>query len=159
MLGKYVCTFGDTRHISNPREVAELSDFIKRKWKRLSLSEAKQIIVTANTLSDKKSFPRKEDILAIVAIESSFNKHAVSSANARGLMQVLYKPTTHDIHHNMVDGVCLLKDYFRILKSEKAAITAYNVGIGNYLQGMRNDEYYNKYVMAKRLFDRKTRKA
>ncbi len=93
-------------------------------------------------------FPRKKDILAIIAIESSFQEKAVSHKKAKGLMQILYKKTTNT-RENIIAGIDLLREYKRRLGSEKAAVHAYNVGIGNYKSGMRNHSYYKKYEKEK----------
>jgi len=98
------------------------------------------------------SFPQVSDILGIVAIESSFQLDAISKSGAKGLAQVLYKPTAFDISTNIQDGVWLLKDYKHRLKTEEATIHAYNVGIGNYLKGIRNSGYYAKFKQKRNEF-------
>ena len=99
----------------------------------------------------EQGFPRKSDILAIIAIESRFKSGAISSKGAKGLMQVLYKDTNND-YDNLVAGIKLLKEYRESLGSDKAAVHAYNVGIGNYRKGMRSNNYYSKYLVAKTQF-------
>lgn len=96
-------------------------------------------------------FPRKSDILAIIAIESRFKSAAISPKGAKGLMQILYKNTNND-YDNLVAGIKLLKEYKELLGSDKAAVHAYNIGIGNYRKGVRSNNYYSKYLAAKTQF-------
>jgi hypothetical protein len=116
-------------------------------------------VLVAEVLNSAKhkadvEFPRTSDVLAIVAIESSFKLDAKSSVGAKGLMQVLYKKTQYDIESNITDGVALLKQYKQQLGSEAAAVQAYNVGIGNYLKGMRNTQYLAKFTREQTNFKR-----
>lgn len=96
-------------------------------------------------------FPRKEDILAIVGVESSFNPNA-KSGGSRGVMQVLVKT-----HRNKIQSPFGLKEQIRvgtlILRENfvngpgtaKSAVMSYNVGLGAYLRGARPTTYYLKY--------------
>ncbi len=95
-----------------------------------------------------ETFPCQMDVLAIIAIESSFQEKAISGVGASGYMQVLYVKTT-TVEENIKAGVWLLKDYHKRLGNIEAAIQAYNVGLGNYRKGIRNKTYYNKYIKAK----------
>lgn len=58
-----------------------------------------------------------------------------------------------DPDKSMEAAVKLLKEYFRILKSQKATIIAYNCGIGNYLKGNYRLEYWYKYVKGKSMVE------
>ncbi len=98
------------------------------------------------------TFPCETDVLAIIAIESSFQESAVSNVNAKGYMQILYTKT-HSVEENIKAGVWLLKDYHKRLGSPEAAVQAYNVGLGNYRKGMRNKKYYDKYIREKTRFE------
>lgn len=95
-------------------------------------------------------FPTHLDVLSVIAVESSFNKHAVSSAKAKGLMQILYKPTTFEEDQNILDGVILLREYYQELGSAPAAVQAYNVGITAYKKGKRAPNYLKKFNKEKR---------
>ncbi len=109
--------------------------------------DAKKIVSKVQQQTDN-SFPRTSDVLAIIAIESNFKEKAVSQAGAKGLMQILYRKTS-STKDNISAGIWLLREYKRRLKSERAAIHAYNIGIGNYLKGKRNQKYHKKYLEAK----------
>lgn len=111
------------------------------------------IVNTANEHSDDK-FPTSTDILAIIAIESKFNQYAkAKGSSAKGLMQVLYKPTSYNIEDNIADGTNLLKKYAEVLPRD-AVIQAYNVGIGAYLSGVRNTSYLVKFKQAKKQMEK-----
>ena len=129
------------------RDRTKLINYISDKYSLSSL-KVENIVAKVTGLVDAK-FPRKTDVLAIIEIESNFKSKAVSSAGAKGLMQILYKKTTTD-KDNIVAGIALLREYRRRLGSEEAAIHAYNVGIGNYKKGLRVSNYYAKYVIAKK---------
>jgi hypothetical protein len=86
-------------------------------------------------------FPKAQDILAIARVESRFMANARNKQSI-GIMQVNYGPW--DLTENMNAGVKLLREYFVLLGSEKAAITAYNCGPSNYRKGRCGDVYFNK---------------
>lgn len=138
--------------IQRQREIDKVSSYLSIKYKQ-DINEIKDIIKTVHKHGNTKQFPTTIDILAIIAIESSFNKYAVSSANAKGLMQILYKKSSFEPEDNISDGVWLLKDYKSKLSVE-GTIHAYNVGIGNYMAGIRNFEYLNKFKTTKRQLER-----
>ena len=92
-----------------------------------------------------KDFPRTSDILAIIRIESGFNPLAVN-AMSKGIMQVNYAP--FDIRENMRRGVAILREYYLITRSVEAAVKSYNIGIGNYLNGLLHTaaaDYWKKF--------------
>lgn len=119
---------------------------------KVPVPKLQKLFQVIDTCIDNK-FPCQEDVLAIIEIESSFRENAVSSANAKGYMQVLYVKT-HTVEENIRAGVWLLKDYHKRLGSTEAAVQAYNVGLGNYRKGMRNKKYYDKYIKAKTKLER-----
>ena len=115
----------------------------------IQLEKAEEIVEVAKVAADDE-FPTHTDILAIVAIESKFKQYAKNkNSRAKGLMQILYKPSSFEVQKNMEDGTNLLKTYDRLLKGNKdATIQAYNVGIGAYLAGKRNKDYLNRFKQA-----------
>ncbi len=100
-------------------------------------------------------FPTRYDILAIIAIESSFNPMAKSKLKtdpAVGLMQV--RPKVWNV--NRVDlessidkqievGAEILQQYYDLTGDKVGAIMAYNVGITSYKSGKKNRHYLKKY--------------
>jgi soluble lytic murein transglycosylase-like protein len=127
----------------------KLALYISKKYK-VHKANAKLIVDKAFEHSNPIEFPTPIDTLAIIAIESSYKIYAVSKVGAKGLMQILYKPSSFLIDENIKDGVALLKDYKKATGSIPATIQAYNIGIGNYNRNIRNEEYFNKYKQAKK---------
>jgi hypothetical protein len=118
---------------------------------KVPLSISDRIVKAAdrNAYSD---FPSRNDILAIIAVESSLNPSASNRGN-EGLMQIRKKShlskllgrNLYNIEVNIEIGSAVLREYFLQLKSKKAAVLAYNVGIGNYIRKRIRMEYYLKY--------------
>ena len=131
--------------------IQRMSEHISKVYK-VDPTFAQRVVIAAYKY-EHSNFPKAVDILAIIAIESSFKKYAVSNANAVGIMQILYKKSSFDIHDNMQDGVSLLKEYNRRLPIG-ATIQAYNVGIGNYRKGVRNYNYLYKFNKVKQQLER-----
>jgi hypothetical protein len=121
----------------------------------VKLSERIIKIADRNAYSD---FPSRNDILAIVVIESKLNPKAVSGGS-KGLMQIhksshmnkLKGRSLFDIEANIEIGVQILREYFLELGgNKKAAILAYNAGLGNYLRKRFKTEYYKRYLASYR---------
>ena len=98
----------------------------------------------------------EERIYAVIRVESNFKKEAVSSADARGLMQML--PSTYEsqckrlgIEYNVEDlfdpakniDVCTyyLKRMYDMFGDWDHAHAAYNAGYGNVKKWLKNPEY------------------
>ena len=91
-------------------------------------------------------FPRAADILAIIRIESGFNPKAKNKMS-NGIMQVNYGP--FDIRSNMIKGVILLRQYYEMTHSVIGAVKSYNIGIGNYFNGLLTksaEDYWSKFT-------------
>lgn len=119
---------------------------------QISIPLSERIVKAAeqNAYSD---FPSRNDILAIIAVESSFNPKA-SHKGSKGLMQVhesAHKDKTKgkslfNIEVNIAIGASILREYFLALgKNKKSAVLANNSGIGNYLRRKFKLEYYKKF--------------
>jgi hypothetical protein len=100
-------------------------------------------------------FPSKSDILAICRVESSFNPKAYNSeydpkrpnrkvSPSIGIMQVQNGPWP--VWKNMAYGVAKLRYDYVTLHSKQAAVHAYNVGNLGYRKGVRNWDYWHKFV-------------
>ena len=87
-------------------------------------------------------FPRIADILTVARIESSFKQNA-KHGPSNGVMQVNHGP--FELTANIAAGVKLLREYYLMLGSVKAAVIAYNAGPGNYRKGRYQLTYWNTY--------------
>lgn len=76
-------------------------------------------------------FPKSIDIISIARVESRFDSKA-RNGKSHGIMQVNHG--SFDLESNMKAGISLLRSLYLKLGSEKAAVIAYNIGIGNYLK-------------------------
>lgn len=141
------------------KRVAKLSGFISDRY-NISDEDAREIVKLAHKY-ERPDFPRAEDILAIISIESSFNKDAVSKLRrdpARGLMQVrpgvwgIDKAALSDAEAQIHHGAQILDKYYHKLKDKEAAIRAYNIGLTHYLKGRMvdaADRYSEKFRTAR----------
>jgi hypothetical protein len=125
-----------------------LIEYISTKYKK-DPKLIELIVLEAEKHSNKDSFPTIHDTLAIISIESAFKPTAVSKSKAKGLMQVLYTKTSFNIKENISKGIWLLKDYRSRLVDIDSVVQSYNLGIGNFKNGMRNQDYLNKFKQAK----------
>jgi hypothetical protein len=113
-----------------------------------------QRVVNAATRFADGNFPLRNDILAIIAVESSFNPFA-SYNGSKGLMQIqtfshkreLADRNPYNIEANIEIGASILRQYSIMLHgNERAAVLAYNCGIGNYQHHHYKTIYYKKYL-------------
>lgn len=142
-------------------DIALLANTILKKY-HVSPELARDVAALAKK-HEKESFPKAEDILSIVGIESSFNPKAVSKLKtdpAVGLMQVRpgvwgVNPTTlksnMDLQIKM--GAEVLHKYYKLLGNKASAIHAYNVGLGNFRRGKHNINYVHKFSNERKLYD------
>lgn len=99
-----------------------------------------------------KDFPRQEDILAVIHVESKFKPKA-RGYGGRGLMQV--KGGSFNPEKNIIQGTEYLREMFLKYRSEKKAFMAYNLGPGN-LDRRHNLRkgivYFKRVTVAKGLY-------
>lgn len=116
------------------------------------------------------SFPTPIDILAVVAVESSFNKDAGHRIGPSiGLMQInrsAHKDNaSFDPEKNIAFGAKLLADYRKNTRSTSQALVAYNAGPGNVKRVCKGQKqcsspYVKKVMLAKaKLINQPTKKA
>ena len=134
--------------VSYERPHIHLIEYISNKYHK-DPKLIKLIVFEAEKNSNKERFPTLHDTLAIISIESSFNSTAVSTSGALGLMQILYTKTSFEPTENISHGTILLKEYRDRLATESDAVQAYNLGIGNFKEGIRNQKYLHKFKQAK----------
>jgi soluble lytic murein transglycosylase-like protein len=131
----------------------EVADRISKRYKidpELALN-----VVKLTKKYEKASFPKQEDLLAIIGIESSFNPNAVSGLKkdpAVGLTQI--RPGVWGINSGELSGniekqiassADILAQYNKKLKNPENAIHAYNVGLTAFLRGDHNSQYVQKF--------------
>jgi len=137
------------------------------RYKNLSQDDLKQLADLINNNSNKYNI-EPELILAIITVESSFNKNAVSKVGAKGLMQIMpatfieaanelglnYKSVEciYDIENNINIGTYYLSKMLNKYNNDiKLAVLAYNWGPYNIDKFIRNKQsvpsfYYNKVM-------------
>lgn len=142
------------------KKVDTLANNILKKY-RVSPDLAKKVASLAQK-HEKASFPKAEDILAIVGIESSFKPNSVSGLKkdpAVGLTQVRPgvwglnpQQLLGDVEMQIKTGSDILHKYYQRLGNAEDAVHAYNVGIGNFKRGNHNLKYVDKYKNEVRLY-------
>lgn len=129
-----------------------LAQGIARRY-RIAFQDALRIVKTAMAHS-KPTFPKTEDILAVIGIESSFDpskKSGLRKDPAVGLMQVrpgvwaINPRNLQSIDGQIRTGVDILSKYYDKLKDVDATLNAYNVGITNHRRGVENAAYVGKF--------------
>jgi len=129
----------------------EMARGIARTY-RVGLDLSQEVVNLAFKLEDEV-FPKAEDILAVIGIESSFNPQSVSPLRkdpARGLMQVrpgvwnLDLESFEDIESQIKNGVAILKHYYRKTGNREDTLHAYNIGLTRFRRGGRNPSYVAK---------------
>jgi len=139
----------DPPEVVKDQRTEKLIKFVASRFKKPESFVAK--IVEAAEKYAQPDFPKVDDILAIIAVESTYNT-AAHHKGSWGLMQIEAK-SHHDkyrgesiknIDTNVRVGVQVLTEYYGITKSRSGAIQAYNIGIGSYLGGGRARTYLSK---------------
>jgi hypothetical protein len=135
------------------KEAAVITAALKKKYHKDD-AELLKIFALAKKY-ERDTFPKAADILAIVGIESSFNKAAVSSLKkdpAVGLMQVrpgvwgIKASDLASMEEQMKFGSGVLAKYYEKLGDADSAVHAYNVGITNFKRGTGlNQAYVDKF--------------
>lgn len=134
----------------------------------IAKTEAEKIVNLAKKY-EKPSFPQAKDILAVIGIESSFDKNAKSGLKkdpAIGLTQIRpkiwgIKPAVlkGNVEEQIKKASEILAEYYHKLGSEEKAIDAYNVGITNHKKGKNNPNYVKKWKLELAKYDIKRKKS
>ncbi len=117
-----------------------LSDMSNRLRRKVTdPQERLQILKTAHYEAARADLP-PELVLAVIDVESNFDRFAISSAGARGLMQVMPfwldeigRPgdDLFDIHTNLRFGCTILKLYLERERGDRSkALARYNGSVG-----------------------------
>lgn len=141
-------------------EIKKLTDLVVKRFK--VKPELAEKIVTLAKKHEKPVFPKAEDLLSIIAIESSFNPNAVSNLKkdpAVGLTQIRPKVWGYDpkalknnIETQIKGAADILDKYNRHLKDEEDAVHAYNIGLGSFRKGKFNQKYVDKFNRERNIF-------
>jgi len=141
-------------------KLKKLTDIVVKKY-NINYDLASEIVTLAKK-HEKKYFPRVDDLLAIIGIESSFNPQAISglqSDPAVGLTQI--RPNVWgldagdlkgDIEKQISASSDILSKYNRHLNSREDAVHAYNVGLTAFQRGDYNPNYVAKFANEKQLY-------
>jgi soluble lytic murein transglycosylase-like protein len=144
----------------NPK-FREVADKISKRYKvnpKLALD-----VVKLAKKYEKTVFPKQNDILAIIGIESSFNPSAVSALKndpAVGLTQI--RPSVWGLDATQLGGNIeqqiavssnILSQYNKRLKNPTDAVHAYNVGLTAFLRGDHNPNYVQKFEKEKKQYN------
>jgi len=132
-----------TRLIGDPKEVqAWLAEMSSRLAKRMPDPEQRtEFLITVQYESSRAGLD-PQLVLAVINHESAFRKYAVSSASARGFMQVmpfwvrLIGSPEHNLFHlrtNLRYGCVILRHYLDIEKGDVVrALARYNGSLGRF---------------------------
>lgn len=125
-------TFNTYNKVNNPSTLQLQS--LNKVPVKIANEQLQPIIKEA---SEKYNIPQSL-IAAVIKHESNFNMNAVSSAGARGLMQLM--PATarglgvqdiHDPRENIMGGTKYLRQMLDCFGTVELALAAYNAGPGN----------------------------
>jgi soluble lytic murein transglycosylase-like protein len=117
-----------------------LDEMNRRLTKRLPTSEVRQDFLNSLHYEATRAGLDPELVLGLIEVESNFRKYAVSSASARGLMQVmpfwvdLIGAPDHNLFHlrtNLRYGCTILRHYLDIERGDLfRALGRYNGSLG-----------------------------
>lgn len=139
----------ETEQVNKTDDV--LIEYLARRYKQ-NIEHITNVVELAGKYADAV-FPTREMILAVIAIESSFNPKA-KHLGSFGLMQInaaahkkaLTGKNVLDTETNISLGVQVLRQYFDLAgQVPRNAILAYNAGIGAFFQRRYNPKYLEKY--------------
>jgi soluble lytic murein transglycosylase-like protein len=131
------------RLIGDPRETqAWLAEMSTRLAKRIPDPEQRTELLITVQYEAKRAGLDPQLVLAVITHESAFRKYAISSASARGLMQVmpfwvrLIGSPEHNLFHlrtNLRYGCVILRHYLDIEKGDVVrALARYNGSLGRF---------------------------
>lgn len=117
-------------------------------------------VVKTAKMYEHDDFPKAQDILSIISIESKFDIKAKSAGNI-GLAQINYRVWRKQVDKHQlytIDGsvkqcASILSEYYDQTGNTKGAVMAYNVGITAYKNGTRNQSYYKKFIQASTIYN------
>jgi soluble lytic murein transglycosylase-like protein len=142
-LATAIADRGAPRLVGDPRETqAWLAEMSTRLSKRIPDPEARtEFLITVQYEASRAGLD-PQLVLAVITHESAFRKYAISSASARGYMQVmpfwvrLIGSPEHNLFHlrtNLRYGCVILRHYLDIEKGDVVrALARYNGSLGKF---------------------------
>lgn len=133
-----------------------LAEQITARYTKVDPALAEEIVKYAHQY-EHDIFPKAQDILAIIGVESSFRPNVASSLKkdpALGLMQVRAKVWSHKVDRQLMDqveyqikyGSEILAEYYQRNQGDvDGAVQSYNIGITAYRKGREAPKYLDKY--------------
>ncbi|HHH45890.1 MAG TPA: lytic transglycosylase domain-containing protein [Thiotrichales bacterium] len=119
--------------------LTDMGNRLARRWRRIPLRERVHILRAVHREATAAGLP-PELVLAVIEVESGFDRFALSSAGARGLMQVMPfwvdeigrpEDNLFDIDTNLRYGCAILKLYLEREHGDLGrALARYNGSIG-----------------------------
>lgn len=131
-------------------EQEKLVDTITQKFNEADPELVADVVHLAHKY-EHETFPKAKDILAVVAVESSFKPNAKSGLKrdpALGLMQIrpgvwdVDPEEVKDVENNIKLGASILADYYKRFRDKRKALMAYNAGP----DGMKESDYAPVYA-------------
>lgn len=165
-----------TTHFNEPARYDHLADYIQEKNPAISAGEQERLIdsilvesgrlrIPAGMRIDQRPIDPVHFVTAVIAVESSFQRQAISRTNARGYMQLMV-PTAIWIDHkygtrtapeqlfdtdiNISHGVRYLNYLFQEFDNPRQICLAYNAGPGSYRRGIFIERYWRKVLKSYR---------
>lgn len=128
---------------------------IMSRYKHVSPDLAEDVVKYAAQYA-KPDFPKQEDLIAVIAVESSFNPKAKSKLKvdpALGLTQIRPGAWKHklsmkdlvNVEGQIKHGADILYHNYKRVNSKALALHAYNLGLTATLRGERSKTYVVKY--------------
>ena len=172
IAGRYLDNRGSTAEavaVEDPH-YAFLADYIQKYNPAVSPEESELLAQAIMKHSGKLRIPESAKIdgepiepellvTAFIETESTFKKYAVSSANARGYMQLMHDTVKwmnvkyntgadlnklHDTDLNVRLGVTYINYLFEEMKDPRLVALSYNAGPGNVSRGYYVERYWIK---------------
>jgi len=156
----------DNAEKAEKERIVKLVKIVDTKYKQnIKPAEAHKVVQLA--IKHEKPTWKAEDLLALIGIESSFNKNAKSKMKtdpAIGLTQI--RPAAWKLHAaSLKDNIekqitktyDILDHNLKVLGNKEDALHAYNVGLENVKHpdregAMSNPEYYQKWSKERKVF-------
>lgn len=146
---------GDSFHTSINKTNEALIAKISNRYTHVSPELVAEVVEYTHKYA-KSDFPKQEDLLAVIAVESSFNPNATSNLKhdpAIGLTQIRPKAWSHKYKHSELAsienqikyGAEILAHNYKRVGDKELALHAYNLGLTSVLRGKRSKTYVVKY--------------